>query len=69
MTQVVLNISSKKKWNALKSVLEAMEIDYSANETSAESDERELQLLRMAQNDVQEGRVSVYTNHRAILGK
>jgi hypothetical protein len=32
MIQVILNIGSKKKWNALKAVLEAMNIDYIIND-------------------------------------
>ena len=67
MTQVVLNINSKKKWNALKTILEAMDIDYLAQE--AKVSERELELLHQANNDRENGRVTTYTSHRDILGR
>ncbi|HEY8781850.1 MAG TPA: hypothetical protein VIM16_09565 [Mucilaginibacter sp.] len=67
MTQVVLNINSKKKWNAIKTILEAMNIDYMTQETKM--NERELELLRQAENDKENGSVNTYTNHRDILGR
>lgn len=68
MTQVVLNISDKKKWSALKTVLEAMNIDYITQDAGPLS-ERELTLLRAAESDQEQGRLTVYTNHRDILGR
>jgi hypothetical protein len=67
MTQVVLNINSKKKWNALKTILEAMDIDYLAQDTKLS--ETELKLLQQAENDKKNGRVTPYTSHRDILGR
>lgn len=67
MTQVVLNINSKKKWNALKTILEAMDIDYLAQDTKV--NEIELALLKRAESDKENGRVTAYTSHRDILGR
>ncbi len=67
MTQVVLNINSKKKWTALKTILEAMDIDYLAQDTKVS--DQELALLRQAENDKENGRVTAYTSHRDILGR
>jgi hypothetical protein len=67
MTQVVLNISSKKKWNALKTILEVMNIDYMTKDTKLS--DRELELLHQAENDKENDRVSTYTSHRDILGR
>jgi hypothetical protein len=67
MTQVVLNINSEKKWNALKTILEVMDIDYTTQD--AKMSERELELLHQAENDNANGRVNAYTNHRGILGR
>ena len=69
MIQVVLNISNKKKWNALKTVLEAMNIDYTTKDAVEEISERELELLHHAKNDKGNGRVAAYTSHRDILGR
>ena len=69
MTQVVLNISNKKKWNALKTVLEAMNIDYTAQDATEKLSERELDLLHSAEKDIANGSVTAYTNHRDILGR
>ena len=69
MTQVVLNINSKKKWNALKTVLEAMDIDYTTQVEKEALSEKELQLLHRAENDKQNGRLTPYTSHRDILGR
>jgi hypothetical protein len=68
MTQVVLNIDSKKKWNALKTVLDAMDIEYLTQDTK-EISKKELELLQRAENDKENGRVTIYTNHRDILGR
>jgi len=69
MTQVVLNIESKKKWNALKAVLEAMDIDYLTHDPSQKLGEIELELLARAEDDKKYGRVTKYVNHRDILGR
>jgi len=69
MTQVVLNINSKKKWNALKTVLDAMDIEYLTQDTKEKMSEKELELLQQAENDKENGRVTIYTNHREILGR
>ena len=69
MTQVVLNISSKKKWSALKAVLEAMNIDYTTQDAIEKLSEKELDVLHRAGNDKENGRVTAYTNHREILGR
>jgi hypothetical protein len=69
MTQVVLNINSKKKWNALKTILEVMNIDYMTQDAIEKISETELELLRQAENDKENGRVVPYTNHRDILGR
>jgi len=64
MTQVVLNIENKKKWNALKTVLKA----YSTQDTEQIS-EAELELFRRAENDKENGKVNIYTSHRDILNR
>ena len=69
MTQVVLNISSKKKWNALKAVLEDMNIDYTTQDAIEKLSEKEVDLLHRANDDKGNDRVTVYTNHREILGR
>jgi len=69
MTQVVLNINSKKKWNALKTILEVMSIDYTTQNTAEKMSKLELELLHRAESDKESGRVSFYTNHRDILGR
>jgi hypothetical protein len=69
MTQVVLNINSKKKWNALKTVLEAMNIDYTTEIKKETLSEKELQLLHRAEKDKENGRLTTYTSHRDILGR
>jgi len=68
MTQVVLNIDNKKKWNALKTVLKAMNIEYSTQDTEQIS-EAELELFRRAENDKENGKVNIYTSHRDILNR
>jgi len=67
MTQVVLNINSKKKWNALKTILEVMNIDYMTQDSKMS--EKELELLSQAENDKENGSVNTYTSHRNILGR
>ncbi len=68
MTQVLLNISSKKKWVALKAVLDAMDIDYTAQDNTEQLSETEQELLQKGINDKENGRLSIYTNNRDILG-
>jgi len=68
MTQVVLNISNKKKWDALKAILDQMKIDYFAQDSTEIISERELELLHQAENDKENGKVNTYINHRDILG-
>jgi len=67
MTQVVLNINSKKEWDALKPILEVLNIDYITQD--AKMDERELELLQQAENDKENGRVYTYNGHRDMLGR
>jgi hypothetical protein len=67
MTQVVLNIASRKKWNALKTILELMDIEYTT--VDANMSERETDLLQQAKNDKENARLSTYTSHRDILGR
>ena len=69
MIQVILNIGSKKKWNALKAVLEAMNIDYIINDDVEKLSEGEIDLLNNAESDKENGRLTVYTSHRDILGR
>ncbi len=69
MTQIVLNISNKKKWNALKTILEAMNIDYITGDTAEKLSDRELGLLHSAESDKENGRLNAYVNHRNILGR
>jgi hypothetical protein len=69
MTQVVLNINNKKKWNALKTILEVMNIDYTAKDAREKISEQELELLHRAENDKENGRLTTYTSHRDILGR
>ncbi len=69
MTQVVLNIDSKKKWDLLKAVLESMNIDYTTHVPAEKISDREIELLEKAKQDIEDGRVSIYTNHRNILGR
>ncbi|MEO8886264.1 MAG: hypothetical protein ABI367_09395 [Mucilaginibacter sp.] len=68
MTHVVLNINNKKKWDALRTILEAMGIDYTAKDAPEKISEQELELLRCAENDKENGRLTPYTSHRDILG-
>ena len=69
MTQVVLNISNKKKWNALKTVLEAMNIDYTTQEAIEKLSEKELSLFNLAEADKENGRLTTYASNRDILGR
>lgn len=69
MTQVVLNINSRKKWNALKPILDVMNIDYTTQDSIEKISERELELLHQAENDKENGRLNAYTSHRVILGR
>ena len=69
MTQIVLNISDKKKWDALKTILEVMKIDYTAKDAIEKLSEQEHELLHRAENDKENGRVTAYTSHRDILGR
>jgi hypothetical protein len=69
MTQVVLNINSKEKWNALKDILETMNIDYTAQDNMEAMNEKELELLTHAKNDDENGKVHRFISHRAILGR
>jgi hypothetical protein len=69
MTQVVLNISNKKKWNALKTILEAMDIDYTTHNTAEKVSGQEVELLKRAEDDKANGRVTIYTSYRDILGR
>ena len=69
MTQVILNINSKKKWNALKTILEVMSIDYTTQDATEKISEKELELLRHAIDDKESNRLHIYTNHRDILGR
>jgi len=67
MTQVVLNINSKKEWDALKPILEVMNIEYITQ--NAKMSEREFELMRHAEDDKENGRLYTYASHRGILGR
>ena len=67
MTQVVLNIDNKKKWDALKTILEVMNIDYMTGD--AKISEKELSLLQQAKSDIENDQLTTYTSHRDILGR
>jgi hypothetical protein len=69
MMQVILNISSKKKWNALKTILDLMNIDYITQGSIGKISEKETELLLLADNDKETGRVNAYTSHRDIIGR
>lgn len=67
MKQVVLKINSKKEWDALKPFLEVMNNEYITQ--YAKMSERELELLRQAKDEKENGRVYAYSSHRGILGR
>ena len=69
MTQVVLNISNKKKWNALKAILQMMNIDYITQESADKLSAAETELLKQAQSDIDKGQLNAYTSTRDILGR
>ena len=53
----------------MKTVLQAMNIEYTTQDAIEPLSEKELTLLRHAENDIENGRLTDYTNHRAILGR
>jgi len=66
MIQATLHIDSKKKWAAVKIILEAMDIAYDAQGPVEEISEKEQQLLQRAEADVVEGRLHKFKSHREI---
>lgn len=52
---------------SLKPILEVMNIEYIIRD--AKMSERELELMRNAEDDKENGRVHAYTSHRGILGR
>jgi len=69
MTQVTLHIDNKKKWAAIKTILEAMDITYDAQESVKEITKKEQAFVERAEADVTEGRLHHFTSHREILGR
>lgn len=69
MTQVTLHIDNKKKWAAIKTILEAMNITYNAHEPVKEVSKEEQVLLQRAESDVANGRLHPFKSHREILGR
>ena len=69
MTQVTLHIASKKKWAAIKTILEAMDIVYDAQESVKKISEKEQALLNRAEADITEDRLHRFKSHREILGR
>lgn len=69
MTQVTLHIDSKKKWAAIKTILDAMEITYDAQDPVKEITEKERALLQQAKTDVTADRLHSFKSHREILGR
>ena len=69
MKHATLHIDSKKKWVAIRTILEAMDIAYDAQGPANEISEKEQMLLRRADADVAEGRPYKFKSHREILGR
>ena len=69
MTRVTLHIDSKKKWAAVKAILEAMDITYDAQESINELSEKEKAVLHRAESDVAGGRLHKFKSHRDIMGR
>lgn len=69
MTQVTFQINNKKKWAAIKTILEAMDIAYDAQDSIKEVSEKEQALLRKAEADVVEDRLQAYKSHRDVLNR
>lgn len=69
MTQVTLHIDSKKKWAAIKTILDAMDIAYDAQEPVKKVSKTEQALLQRAEADVTEGRLHPFKSHREILDR
>ncbi len=67
--RIVLNIDSKKKWNVLKTILEAMNIDYTAHVPAEKFRDKEIEILMRAEQNIEDDRVHIYTSHRDILGR
>ena len=66
MTQVTLHINSKKKWAAIRTILETRDIAYDAQEPAKEISEKEQVLLQRTEADVAEGRLYRFKSHREI---
>ena len=67
MTQVTIHIDSKKKLNAIKTILEAMDITYVAQELASDIKSLEQILLKKSESDITNGRVKKFRSHRRIL--
>ena len=69
MTQVTMHIDNKKKLAAIKTILEAMDIAYDAQEPVKKISDKEQMLLQQAEADVTENRLHSFKSHREILGR
>ncbi|WP_236974277.1 hypothetical protein [Membranihabitans maritimus] len=67
MTQIKLYIDSKEKWEAIKAILEDMNMVYDAQEFSKGISDQEFSLLRQAESDILEKRLYDFKSHRKIL--
>lgn len=67
MTQIKLYIDSKEKWEAIKAMLEDMNMVYDAQEFSKGISDQEFSLLRQAESDILEKRLYDFKSHRKIL--
>lgn len=67
MTQVTIHIDSKKKLNAIKNILESMDIAYVTQELASDVPLQEQILLKKSEFDLTQGRVKKFRSHRQIL--
>lgn len=67
MTQIKLYIDSKEKWEAIKAILEDMNMVYDAQEFSKGISDQEFSLLRQAESDILEKRLYDFKSHLKIL--
>jgi hypothetical protein len=71
MIQVIIDINSMEKWDALNPILESLDIDWIIKDTDTEVslNKTEHELLDRAKEDIKEGRLFPYRNHREILAR
>ncbi len=69
MIQVILHVNNKKKWNILKLILDVVNIQYDMLDSMRKVNEKELELIRHAENDKENRMVCTYTSHCDILRK